>query len=76
MRDLRHQRAATGAALVPVFSGYFANDEPEEAWRLSSTVINVLLIVLSLCALVGWLAAPFIVRVVATADWSAQMEPS
>src|SRR5207302_6415315 len=53
-------------ALVPVFSGYFANDEPEEAWRLSSTVINVLLIVLSLCALVGWLAAPCIVRVVAT----------
>lgn len=52
-------------ALVPVFSGYFASDQPEEAWRLSSTVINVLLIVLSLCALVGWLAAPFIVRVVA-----------
>ena len=52
-------------ALVPVFSGYFANDEPEEAWRLSSTVINVLVLVLSLCALVGWIAAPWIVRVVA-----------
>jgi len=52
-------------ALVPVFSSYFANEEPEEAWRLSSTVINALLIVLSLCALLGWLAAPFIVRVVA-----------
>jgi putative peptidoglycan lipid II flippase len=53
-------------ALVPVFSGYFANGEPEKAWRLSSTVINVLLIVLSLCALVGWAAAPLIVRIVAT----------
>ena len=52
-------------ALVPVFSSYFANDESEEAWRLSSTVINVLLIVLSVCAVVGWLAAPLIVRVVA-----------
>lgn len=52
-------------ALVPVFSGYFARNEPEEAWRLSSTVINALVIVLSLCALVGWVAAPLIVRVVA-----------
>jgi len=52
-------------ALVPVFSGYFARDEAEEAWRLSSTVINALVIVLSGCALVGWLAAPTIVRVVA-----------
>jgi len=53
-------------ALVPVLSGYFANDEAEEAWRLSSTVINILVIVLSCCALAGWLAAPAIVRVVAT----------
>jgi putative peptidoglycan lipid II flippase len=52
-------------ALVPIFSGYFANDEQEEAWRLSSTVINVLLVLLSACALVGWFAAPLIVRVVA-----------
>jgi len=52
-------------ALVPVFSSYFANEESEEAWRLSSTVINVLVILLSLCALVGWLAAPTIVRIVA-----------
>ena len=53
-------------ALVPVFSGYFANGEPEEAWRLSSTVINVLIVVLSACALVGWIAAPVLVRIVAT----------
>ena len=52
-------------ALVPVFSAYFASGEPEEAWRLSSTVINVLLIVLTACALVGWIAAPLIVGVVA-----------
>jgi putative peptidoglycan lipid II flippase len=49
------------SALVPVLSGYFAADESEEAWRLSSTVINMLLIVLSLCAIVGWFAAPYIV---------------
>lgn len=49
------------SALVPVFSAYFATDDTEEVWRLSSTVINVLFIVLSVCAVVGWLAAPYIV---------------
>jgi len=53
------------SALVPIFSGYFAAGKPEEAWRFSSTVINGLIIVLSLCAVVAWLAAPFLVHVVA-----------
>src|ERR1700694_539849 len=50
------------SALVPVFSAYFAADDTEEVWRLSSTVINVLFIVLSVCAVVGWLAAPYLDR--------------
>src|SRR6202165_3937117 len=53
------------SALVPIFSGYFAAAKDEEAWRFSSTVINGLIIVLSLCAVVAWLAAPFLVHVVA-----------
>ena len=57
------------SALVPVFSEYFANERAEEAWRLSSTVINVLLIVLSAGALVAWLAAPTITRLFAS-SWT------
>jgi putative peptidoglycan lipid II flippase len=53
------------SALVPVFSDYFSSGKPEEAWRLSSTVINVLIIVLAVGAFVGWLAAPWIVHIVA-----------
>jgi len=53
------------SALVPIFSGYFAEGEDEEAWRFSSTVINGLLIVLSLLAAAAWLAAPWFVHVVA-----------
>ena len=53
------------SALVPIFSGYFAAGKDEEAWRLSSTVINALLIVLSVLALAAWIAAPAIVRIVA-----------
>lgn len=53
------------SALVPIFSDYFSSDKAEEAWRLSSTVINVLVVVLALGAFVGWAAAPWIVHIVA-----------
>ena len=53
------------SALVPVFSDYFASKKEGEAWRLSSTVINVLLILLVVCAALGWVAAPWIVKLVA-----------
>ncbi|HEV2908785.1 MAG TPA: murein biosynthesis integral membrane protein MurJ [Candidatus Eremiobacteraceae bacterium] len=53
------------SALVPVFSEYFAAKHEEDAWRLSSTVINVLFFVLLVAAALGWLAAPWIVRIVA-----------
>lgn len=53
------------SALVPIFSGYFAAGKNEEAWRFSSTVINALIIVLSVCAAAAWLAAPWLVRIVA-----------
>ncbi|MBC5808508.1 MAG: murein biosynthesis integral membrane protein MurJ [Candidatus Eremiobacteraeota bacterium] len=53
------------SALVPIFSGYFAAGEDEEAWRFSSTVINGILIVLSVCAAIAWIAAPWLVHVVA-----------
>ena len=53
------------SALVPIFSGYFAAAKDEEAWRLSSTVINGLIILLSVLAVVAWMAAPALVRLVA-----------
>lgn len=53
------------SALVPILSGYFAAGKEEEAWRFSSTVINILIIVLSFCAIGAWLAAPQLVHIVA-----------
>src|ERR1700736_3048893 len=53
------------SALVPIFSGYFAAAKDEEAWRFSSTVINGLIILLSVLAVVAWMAAPALVRLVA-----------
>jgi putative peptidoglycan lipid II flippase len=53
------------SALVPIFSGYFAANKDEEAWRFSSTVINALIIILSALAVVAWIAAPALVHIVA-----------
>jgi putative peptidoglycan lipid II flippase len=53
------------SALVPIFSGYFAEGDDENAWRLSSTVINALVIILSVLAGMAWIAAPWLVHLVA-----------
>jgi putative peptidoglycan lipid II flippase len=53
------------SALVPIFSEYVARDDEEGAWRLGSTVLNVLFVALSVLALVGWYLAPWYVPIVA-----------
>lgn len=53
------------SALVPTFSEYIAHGDDEEAWRLANTIINGLFIVLSACAVLGYLLAPFYVPLIA-----------
>jgi putative peptidoglycan lipid II flippase len=53
------------SALVPIFSDFVARGEDESAWRLASTVFNVLAIALGLLALAGWVFAPVYVPFVA-----------
>ncbi len=53
------------SALVPIFSESVARGEDESAWRLASTIFNVLAIALTLLAAVGWLLAPVYVPFVA-----------
>jgi putative peptidoglycan lipid II flippase len=53
------------SALVPVFSDYLANGREEEAWRLASTVINVIAIVLTIGVFIGWVLAPYYVPLIA-----------
>lgn len=52
-------------ALVPAFSEYLAHGDDEEAWRLANTAINALLIILVVCALLGYAFAPWYVPVIA-----------
>jgi putative peptidoglycan lipid II flippase len=53
------------SALVPTFSEYLAHRKEEEAWRLASTVLNMLAIVLTTCALIGFFTARWYVPLIA-----------
>ncbi|MBV8246742.1 MAG: murein biosynthesis integral membrane protein MurJ, partial [Candidatus Eremiobacteraeota bacterium] len=53
------------SALVPTFSSYLARGEERSLWRLASTIINTIFLTLSVCAVGGWLLAPYYVPIVA-----------
>jgi putative peptidoglycan lipid II flippase len=53
------------SALVPTFSEYLALDRREDGWRLASTIVNLLALVMIGCAALGYLLAPWYVPIVA-----------
>lgn len=55
---------ALSAALIPVFQAYRAREEEREAWRLASSVINLVLLALAGTSLVMAVFAPWIVPLV------------
>ncbi|MBV8531001.1 MAG: murein biosynthesis integral membrane protein MurJ [Candidatus Eremiobacteraeota bacterium] len=62
------------SALVPTFSEYLAHRKEEEAWRLASTTLNVLAVLLTTCAVVGFFAARWYVPVIAHGFPAPQMD--
>lgn len=65
--DLMFQLVAAGAlssALIPILSGLLATDDNRHAWRVVSTVTNIMLIGLAVLSVVVLVAAPAIVRVI------------
>jgi putative peptidoglycan lipid II flippase len=61
------------SALVPTFSEYLAHRKEDEAWRLASTVLNVLAILLTTCALIGFFTARWYVPLIAHGFPAPQM---
>jgi putative peptidoglycan lipid II flippase len=52
---------ALGSAFIPVFSGFLAKNQPDDAWRLASGVLNIALLGLSLaCLVIALLAEPIV----------------
>jgi len=56
---------ALSAAFIPVFSSYLAKNEEEEAWKMASTVINLVIIIMLFCIGLGFLFTPELVKLVA-----------
>lgn len=56
---------ALSAAFIPVFTEYVVKGEVEEAWKIVSTIINLILLVLGTIILLGIIFAPFLVPLVA-----------
>lgn len=75
--DLIFQLVAAGAlgsALVPVVAGLLQHDEDTHAWRVVSTVANLMLIALLVLTVGFWLAAPVVVPLVTPGFGPADME--
>jgi putative peptidoglycan lipid II flippase len=52
---------ALGSAFIPIFSGFLAQNQEDDAWRLANTVLNLALVALLLgCALIALLADPLV----------------
>jgi putative peptidoglycan lipid II flippase len=66
-------QGALVSALVPTFSEYISQGHEDDAWRLGSTIVNVLAIVLTIGAILGWIAAPLYVPIIAHGFPAPQM---
>jgi putative peptidoglycan lipid II flippase len=59
--------ATLASAFIPVFSRYFTRQSREEAWRLASSVLNLVFVATAVLALLGLLLAPLLVPLMAPA---------
>ncbi|GAG01139.1 unnamed protein product, partial [marine sediment metagenome] len=57
--------AAMGSAFIPTFARYVAQKDKEEAWRLASSVLNLVAILTGVLAVAGVLLAPWLVPLMA-----------
>ncbi|OGD32670.1 MAG: murein biosynthesis integral membrane protein MurJ [Candidatus Aminicenantes bacterium RBG_19FT_COMBO_58_17] len=64
LRDL-FAEGALSAAFVPVFTDYLVNKDKKEAFRLGNLVVNALLVILFVIVVIGILATPWIVDLIA-----------
>ena len=77
--DLIFQLVAAGAlssALIPIVAGLLERDEEERAWRVVSTVINLMLIALATLAVILFVLAPLVMRVIAPGFEGQKLEQS
>jgi len=57
---------ALASAFIPVFTGYLAKEREDEAWRVASSVMNAIVLLLIAFSAVMWVLAPTIVPILAS----------
>ena len=55
---------ALSASFIPVFTGYLQRGEEDEAWKATSIVLNLMILVTTTGVALGLIFAPYLVRVV------------
>ena len=53
------------SAFIPVFSSYLATDREEEAWEVASTMINLIVLVMTVCIILGMVFTVPLTKIVA-----------
>jgi putative peptidoglycan lipid II flippase len=75
--DLIFQLVAAGAlgtALIPVLAGLFARDETDHAWRVTSTIGNLMILALGVLAAIVFVLAPWIIPAITPGFGPEQMD--
>jgi putative peptidoglycan lipid II flippase len=53
---------ALSSAFIPVFSGYLAKDNEQEAWQVASILFNSIIVLLTAGLTLGLIYTPFLIR--------------
>lgn len=65
---------ALASAFIPVFTSYLAKEREDEAWRVASSVMNAIVLLLIGFSAVMWILAPILVPILAPFPDPAQRE--
>ena len=63
---------ALGSAFIPTFTGMLAREERQDAWRLASSIANLVILIMTVVALLSAVFAPWIVRNILAGGFDAE----
>lgn len=65
---------ALSSAFIPTFTGFLARDDRASAWKLASSIVNIVLATLSLLSVLSAILAPQIIRYILAPDFVAEQQ--
>jgi putative peptidoglycan lipid II flippase len=65
---------ALASAFIPTFTGLIAQEKRKQAWKLASSIVNILLLVLTSIAILSEIFAPQIIRYIIAPGYSNDPE--